>query len=125
MATPKRLACHGSEAGVDPAILDLAHLRQYTLSDNRLECELLNLFRGQLPVLVKQLEAAASDAEWKIAAHTLKGSARAIGATALAAAAVGLEAPEVLRQAKRKRVRIRALERLISRFEREISAILP
>jgi HPt (histidine-containing phosphotransfer) domain-containing protein len=60
--------------------LDLAHLRRFTLGDQALEQEILGLFIGQASTTLAALNEAWTDRDWKIAAHTLKGSARAVGA---------------------------------------------
>lgn len=75
----------------DPAIFDRAHLHQYTAGDGALEGELIGLFLGQFAPIRAQLDAAASADDWKFAAHTLKGSARSIGAPQIAALAEELE----------------------------------
>jgi HPt (histidine-containing phosphotransfer) domain-containing protein len=75
------------------AALDLEHLRRFTLGDQSLEFEILALFAKQAPITLEALQAAGADRDWKIAAHTLKGSARAVGAwrvARLAEAAEGL-----------------------------------
>jgi HPt (histidine-containing phosphotransfer) domain-containing protein len=61
-------------------VVDLIHLRRYTFGDQALEKEILSLFLGQLAVTMTALREAASQQDWKIAAHTLKGSCRAVGA---------------------------------------------
>ncbi|HUD52166.1 Hpt domain-containing protein [Parvibaculum sp.] len=63
--------------------LDLVHLSRYTLGNRSLEVELLGLFRAQAGVYVARLQDAANEKEWKDAAHSLKGSARGLGAWAL------------------------------------------
>jgi len=65
-------------------LIDLVHLSKYTLGDRDLECELLGLFRCQSSVYLKRLEEAVSLKDWKDAAHSLKGSAKGIGAWAIA-----------------------------------------
>lgn len=75
----------------DPRVLDLIHLRRYTMDNQTLERELLALFLGQLPVIVREISHAATCADWKFALHTLKGSARAIGATTIGELAEMLE----------------------------------
>ena len=60
--------------------VDLVHLSRYTLGERALEGEVLALFQTQAAVCLQRLGAAEMDREWKEAAHTLKGSARAIGA---------------------------------------------
>lgn len=65
-------------------LLDRAHLARYTLGDAALEREVLDLFIGQLPQSLAALTSQV-DAEGRHrAAHTIKGSARAVGATKLA-----------------------------------------
>ncbi len=75
-------ACVGSRR--ESALIDLVHLSKYTLGDRSLECELLGLFRCQAGVYVERLEACSSPKDWKDAAHSLKGSARGVGAWAVA-----------------------------------------
>ena len=60
--------------------VDIEHLRRYTFGDQALEKEILSLFLGQLPDTLAALRKAASQRDWKVAAHTLKGSCRAVGA---------------------------------------------
>lgn len=73
------------DTGADAADpVDLNHLRRFTLGDQELEREVLRLFIEQAPVTIANLKCADSDREWTSAAHTLKGSARAVGAWRLA-----------------------------------------
>jgi HPt (histidine-containing phosphotransfer) domain-containing protein len=70
-------------APATPAVdqpIDRAHLSRYTLGSVTLEREVLGLFLAQLPLTIEQLRFATTDREWQIAAHTIKGSARAVGA---------------------------------------------
>jgi HPt (histidine-containing phosphotransfer) domain-containing protein len=85
----------------DDGPIDSAHLDRMTLGDASLEREVLAMFSGQAVGLIERLAALPSDAESSEAkdtkealalAHTLKGSARAIGAFRVADAAEGLEA---------------------------------
>lgn len=64
--------------------VDLKHLRRYTLGDRALEHEVLELFLTQLPATIASLGAACNDRDWLMAAHTLKGSGRAVGAWRIA-----------------------------------------
>jgi HPt (histidine-containing phosphotransfer) domain-containing protein len=77
----------------DDVVLDTGHLARQTFGDAALERELLGLFAGQATSLAARIGGGA-EAERRVAAHTLKGSARAVGAWALAAAAAALEAGE-------------------------------
>jgi HPt (histidine-containing phosphotransfer) domain-containing protein len=89
----------GEPKPADPAVFDREHLNQYTGGDAALERELLGLFLGHFAPVRTQLEASASAKDWKFASHSLKGSARSIGAPQLAMLAeklenMGFEAPE-------------------------------
>jgi HPt (histidine-containing phosphotransfer) domain-containing protein len=75
-------------APADGAI-DLAHLARMSLGDVALEREVLSLFAAQSASLIAALATFPQDA--RELAHKLKGSARAIGAFAVADAAAGLE----------------------------------
>lgn len=70
--------------------IDFEHLKRMTLGDAGLEQEVLAMFSAQSAKLLSTLAAMPSDAG--ALAHTLKGSARAIGALAVADAAARLEA---------------------------------
>lgn len=74
----------------DDGPIDIAHLRRMTLGDASLEREVLAMFSAQAVGLAGALAALPSDAG--ALAHTLKGSARAIGAFCVADAAGCLEA---------------------------------
>jgi HPt (histidine-containing phosphotransfer) domain-containing protein len=73
----------------DDGPIDIEHLQRMTLGDESLEREVLAMFSAQAVRLVGAL--AALPAEGGTLAHTLKGSARAIGAFRVADAASGLE----------------------------------
>jgi len=72
--------------------LDRAHLSRHTFGDLDLEREVLHLFRTQSLIYLNRVKAARSDIEWRDAVHSLKGSARAIGAWRIAEAAERAEA---------------------------------
>jgi HPt (histidine-containing phosphotransfer) domain-containing protein len=74
----------------DDGPIDIAHLRRMTLGDARLEREVLAMFARQAVRLIEGLAAWPSDAAE--IAHTLNGSARAIGAFKVAEAAEAFEA---------------------------------
>jgi HPt (histidine-containing phosphotransfer) domain-containing protein len=74
----------------DDGPLDLEHLHRMTMGDAGLEREVLAMFSAQTALLIASLAALPADAGALV--HTLKGSARAIGAFAVAEAASGLEA---------------------------------
>jgi HPt (histidine-containing phosphotransfer) domain-containing protein len=74
----------------DDGPIDLDHLQRMTLGDAGLEREVLAMFSAQAASLINALATLPPEAG--ALAHTLKGSARAIGAFAVAAAAEDLEA---------------------------------
>jgi HPt (histidine-containing phosphotransfer) domain-containing protein len=70
--------------------IDLVHLSRQTLGDRALETELLQLFDRQAAQIAARLAADTGNADrrWRQdLSHTLKGSARAIGAGLVANAA--------------------------------------
>jgi HPt (histidine-containing phosphotransfer) domain-containing protein len=73
----------------DDGPIDFEHLARMTLGDPALECEVLTMFSAQSADLVGQLGGLPAEAG--NIAHTLKGSARAIGAFTVAEAAARLE----------------------------------
>jgi len=85
-------------AGSGSAI-DLVHLSRQTLGDSVLENELLSLFSRQAEHIVGRLSEPVDDRTRVELAHTLKGSARAVGAFAVADAAERYES--TLREGER------------------------
>jgi HPt (histidine-containing phosphotransfer) domain-containing protein len=73
----------------DDGPIDIDHLRRMTLGDAALEREVLTMFSAQASRLAKALAAMPADAP--ALAHTLKGSARAVGAFAVGDAAAHIE----------------------------------
>lgn len=72
------------------AAIDLAHLARMTFGETGLEAEVLDLFERQADVLLAHIQDATPTAAAAFA-HTLKGSARGVGAFGLAAAADAVE----------------------------------
>jgi HPt (histidine-containing phosphotransfer) domain-containing protein len=72
------------------AIIDREHLARMTLGDASLEAEVLALFRRQAELLLARM-ASAPPMAVAAYAHTLKGSARGIGAWRVAEAAAVVE----------------------------------
>jgi len=71
-------------------VLDLAHLFRMTLGDHDLEREVLQLFSRQADMLITRMPGTVPTGVAAMA-HTLKGSARGIGAWRLAQAADAVE----------------------------------
>ncbi len=78
--------------------IDWAHLSRFTMNDRALELEVLGLFAMEAPRYLARMQLATDRKEWIEAAHTLKGSARAVGAWAIAECAQAAEALELCAQ---------------------------
>jgi HPt (histidine-containing phosphotransfer) domain-containing protein len=70
--------------------IDLVHLARMTLGDRGLEREVLALFDRQATILVARMREAGPEGVASVA-HTLKGSARGVGAWRVAGAAEAVE----------------------------------
>lgn len=96
--------------------IDLAHLSRMTLGERALECEVLELFAQQTRLLLDRIRK--SDRELTAsAAHTLKGSARGIGAWRVALAAEAVEGAD-------DRSRTAAVDALADAIEEARAAIV-
>jgi HPt (histidine-containing phosphotransfer) domain-containing protein len=114
---------------VSPWPVDIAHLARYTIGDKALEREVLGLFVAELPRRIEAMREARSDKDWKMAAHTLKGSSRAVGAWRIAHLAQQAEQLSVLTDVAACDVAVLRLaeaaaeaEAYIARLERETQA---
>jgi hypothetical protein len=74
----------------DDQPIDFSHLFRMTLGDHSLQREVLQLFDRQAEMLLARM-SAAEPAVVAALAHTLKGSARGIGAWDVASAAAAVE----------------------------------
>lgn len=82
------------------SLIDRAHLERYTMGDEALMRELLAMFCDRLEEMLGGLRAARTADEWHFAAHSLKGSARAVGAVDIARLAEALERDHVAGRAR-------------------------
>jgi HPt (histidine-containing phosphotransfer) domain-containing protein len=71
--------------------VDFAYLETYAANDQAVIDEVLALFREQAALWMRLLDPAAENDAWRDAAHTLKGSALGVGATALGQACAAAE----------------------------------
>ncbi len=78
--------------------IDWTHLSRFTMNDKALEREVLGLFAAEAPRYLARMQVTASRKDWIEAAHTLKGSARAVGAWAIAECAQAAEALQLSAQ---------------------------
>ncbi len=83
-----------SNFDIEEAVLDQEALDRNTMGNVELQHELFILFFDQMPAYLDQMnEAIHSDDydEWRMAAHGIKGSARALGFTRIARLALDSE----------------------------------
>jgi len=104
----------------DDGPIDIAHLERMTLGNPDLEREVLAMFSAQALGLAAALGKLPSDAGALV--HTLKGSARAIGAFAVADAASRLEV--LLRKGADPTEALRQLDEAVREARTAIEAIL-
>jgi len=104
--------------------VDLVHLSRYTLGERALEREVLELFCTQSVLYLEQLRAAMSDKAWKEAAHSLKGSARAVGAWRAAQAAERAEMLQGDGLTQFRTARISEIETSLREAEAYIASLL-
>ncbi len=104
------------------APIDLTHLSRYTLGDKALEQEVLQLFAAEVPVTLGRLRFADTDRAWQEAAHTIKGSARAVGAWEVAGLA---EKAEQLPAGDDRRQMLRQLHTALEDVVRFVMSLAP
>jgi HPt (histidine-containing phosphotransfer) domain-containing protein len=106
----------------DSREIDFDHLNTYVGGDADLTREIFGLFRNQVEMWGKGLKADADDEVWASVTHSLKGSARAVGAMSLAEAC---EKAEALigddRRPGGREVAVETLEHRIAQVLSEIS----
>lgn len=81
----------GKSVAAHETPVDLVHLARHTFGDADLEREVLQLFMTQSRIYLNRLKEARDVEQWRRAAHTIKGSARGIGAWAVAERAQAAE----------------------------------
>lgn len=96
---PQTAGGDNSDDKLSSEAVDRAYLARFTLGNPALEREVLELFAAQAPVYLQRLRQARTQKDWQDAAHTLKGSAMAIGAWRLARFAEMAERIDVGEQA--------------------------
>jgi HPt (histidine-containing phosphotransfer) domain-containing protein len=120
--TERGPSAEGRKGSLRP--VDLVHLSRYTLGARELEREVLELFCTQSLVYLERLNGSQSDQDWKDAAHSLKGSALAIGAWRTAEAAQRAEALAGDALAQSRTLSIREIESSLSEANTYIGSLL-
>lgn len=124
-AAPEREAALAADGSPDEDPIDRAHLARFSLGSLTLEREILGLFLAQLPLSIEQLRFAATDREWQIAAHTIKGSARAVGAWQVAGLALEAEQTSGVADDAAREDLLAALEQACEAVQAYVAAALP
>ena len=108
-----------------PVIFDRSHLAQYTMDSPDLEREIVGLFVAQLPAILDRLQNGESRDDWRIATHTLKGSALAIGACKIGDLAKKLEPVNSPEQEARRKKLLSGLVRAVNEFDEMARQLYP
>jgi HPt (histidine-containing phosphotransfer) domain-containing protein len=116
-------AAHQDQRHETDAPIDRAYLARFTLGNAALEREVLGLFAEHAPTYLLQLMAAETERAWYEAAHTLKGSARAVGAKQVALEAERAEALKGPREDGERTARIDALGTALDEVRRYIAGL--
>jgi HPt (histidine-containing phosphotransfer) domain-containing protein len=98
--------------------VDLVHLSRQSLGDRSLENEILRLFHSQSKLYMDRLENATTAEERKMAAHTVVGSARGLGAWKVATEA------ELVEQACGRGCDVTSLREAVEEANAYIEALL-
>ena len=108
-----------------PVIFDRSHLSRYTMGSPDLEREIVGLFVAQLPAILDRLQNVDSREDWRIATHTLKGSALAIGACKIGDLAKKLEPVNIPEQKARRKKLLSGLVRAVNEFDKMARQLYP
>jgi HPt (histidine-containing phosphotransfer) domain-containing protein len=104
--------------------IDHAYLARFTLGNTSLEHEVLELFADHAPTYLLRLMAATTDRAWYEAAHTLKGSARAVGARGVGALAEEAERIKGLTDPEGRAASIEALSAALDEARQYIAGLV-
>ena len=106
----------------DSPEINFEHLNKYVDGDPELTREIFSLFRNQVEMWGRGLTASADDEIWSSVTHSLKGSARAVGAMGLAEACE--KAESLIGDDRRPGAREVAVETLEHRISKVLSEIV-
>lgn len=102
--------------------IDFDHLNQYVSGDPDLTREVFGLFRNQVEMWGRGLSADVDDDMWANVTHSLKGSARAVGALGLAEACETAES--LIGDGRRPGAREVAVEKIEHRIAQVLTEIV-
>ena len=90
-----------------------------------LEREIVGLFMAQLPAILERLLNVSSRADWRMATHTLKGSALAVGACRIGEFAKKLEPVDGLEASEKRKKLLSGLVHAIDEFDEMARQLYP
>lgn len=125
LAILDRYQAAGRSADAPRAPIDRVHLARYTMGNVALEIEVLGLFVDQAPLTLRELQDLASPKAWRDAAHTLKGSARAVGAGRVAMCAERAEALGLTADAQVRKAALDALADALAEARAYVEGLVP
>ena len=117
-------AIQSDDTGNQGSPIDLVHLAKYTHGNKELEAEVLELFLHQSEQYLDKLKNSSTEKDWKEAAHTIKGSAKGIGAWQVAKKAEAVEKIDYSLVRDSKATLIESLESSMSKAKGYIREIL-
>ena len=117
VSSTSRRSQHNSCASANNPV-DLVHLSRQSLGDRSLETEILRMFHSQSKLYMDRLENAKTAEERKMAAHTVVGSARGLGAWKVASEA------ELVEQAAGRACDVSSLKEAVEEANDYIEALL-
>lgn len=115
------------EADAQPSTdkpVDLVHLSKQTFGSKELETEVLGLFLSHSLQCLNRLKNAATTKDWVDAAHSIKGSAKAIGAWPISEMAETYERKAAAGELNDKSAACDELEQLVSQTNSYISNLI-
>jgi chemotaxis protein histidine kinase CheA len=109
-------AMSSDRAAAAAEVFDQTLLKDYSMQNQELAGEILELFLVQLPTMLEALDTARSQTAWSFATHTLKGSAASIGARKLYHLAAELESMSYPGDGNVRALRLEAVKAAASDF---------
>jgi phage-related baseplate assembly protein len=104
--------------------VDLTHLARYTMGNDAVEREVLELFRRQTRLYFDRLSQAGSDDAWREAARVLKASARGVGAWQILETAQAAEQLFPMNNGRARAEILRSLSRQVEEATQFIDSLL-
>ncbi len=109
-------------APAQPAVFSKAILDQSTMGDRALQAEVIGLFRSQFGKPAELFGSINATQDWRFAAHSLRGTAAALGALEVTELAALMEHDGIPAGKDQRLAAIRRLDMAVGRFMAEVAA---